>query len=370
MTFVSAGEILLLALGHDQNASRCPWVQLTRSTTDYPSRRAQAALSLLTGSLDPTPDVAAVMFHCDGRCRCQLGDSANTMSSYSNLVFDARTLLVDSGCVQEAAQWKSNFEQFGNVYGDIGGPYAKIGSSHSFGSVLYVPGAASLFLAPEIVESHWKVLRQIHESISVTSEILDSGFVLREVGLKQDFDSEVERIRNVIGRSGYQTIIGGTPKGASELSVVLSDMPVSVLSLPAFITTNLESKLQYRTQPEATQTVALHASEQLLLNSPALKRIDLLLTYALGDSYLRSDDISSSPWPASTELPPVAMNEGLAAKFASNRAEQLLSLATSSNLTVLTVDPHSRLALETAAGGRFQVADLLTFVDALDQRDD
>jgi hypothetical protein len=363
MTTLLLDDLLPVALGHDQTASHCPWVQLTRSTTDYPSRRAQAAIALLAGAIDPSAELVDPMFRCDGCSRCLPGGT-RVSTAYSDVIYDARAMLVEHGLVPEADQWEANWRRHRNFYGDIGESFSSLEPAESTSPVLFVPGAATLWLDPAAALAAWRLVQRVDRRAVVDANIIDSGFMLRELGLAAMYESERSRLRDHVSSRGYETIIAGTPKVAFEVSRVFKGLPISVISVITLLVDRLASDPDRARPSEASRTYLLHASDYLMRDADQLSLTDRALSAWLGDRYRPENGDRAQWWPAAIERPSTGGNGPLEMQLARNRADQLLEQAPPGELTILTVDPFSRGALTTVVNGRAVVADLASTVES------
>ncbi len=352
-------ELMPLALGHDQTASHCAWVQLTRSTTDYPSRRAQAAMALLAGAIAPSEALVDVMFRCDGCYRCVPGQTAGARA-FSELLFDARAKLVDDGLVPEAEQWTANWQKYGNVHGNISASLSGHEPGGPAKSVVFVPGAALLSLDPSAAQAAWRLVQRTEPDAVFDAGLTDSGFVLRELGLVDFYEAERNRVRDHIASRDYKTVIAGTPKVALELSSVFAELPVTVVSVLDLLMDRLLPHAAAASLDRTRCTFLLHPSDSLIGQKDRLGRTQRGLSMWLGDAYRPEVRDVTERWPAALERISTAGNGSLERRFAERRAAQLVEHPFSRGVTILTVDPFSREALNTAIGDRAEVIDLVS----------
>jgi hypothetical protein len=353
-------SVLPVALGHDPTASLCPWVQATRSTADYPSRKAQIAVALLNGTLTPTSDVVDLMYRCDGLCRCQPLPAQPDPTPYTNLIHDARAALVSGGFVPAAEQWTINWHDHGNVYGRIEFDESLLDRNSPDGAVLYVPGTASLFLDPAAVAANAQLLRRVFGSVAIDPELLDSGYVLRQLGLQAEWETERDRIRELIVRGGYQSVVTTTPREAMGLATALADQAVVVSSLLDSVQPWMTSMRTHLRPPDSRISFALQPTEEMAVErESAIILLEHLAHWSGREIVTLAPEATS---PAAIERPILPSTEQLSRRFAETRADELLEIHDGEKLVVLTVDPFSKRALTDQLGARARVANVATFL--------
>src|SRR5262245_14582544 len=134
-----------LALGHDQEASACPWAQLTRRTTSYPSRIAQAALLAAREAAPITPDLVDQLFRCDDCGRCRAHSILPGPPDLPRALWQVRSFLVSANVVPEVLPLATALRDHGSIYGDLRSAFEQLGTGDTGAEVLFVPGAATLF---------------------------------------------------------------------------------------------------------------------------------------------------------------------------------------------------------------------------------
>jgi hypothetical protein len=318
---------------------------------------------LLAGAIEPSAELVDPMFRCDGCSRCLPGET-RVSTAYSDLIYDARAMLVEHGLVPEADQWEANWRLHRNIYGDIGKSLSSLEPAENTGPVLFVPGAATLWLDPAAALLAWRLVQRVDRCAVVDANFIDSGFVLRELGLAAIYESERGRLRDHVASRGYETIIAGTPKAGFELSRVLGGLPVSVVSVLTLLAGRLASGMVKARPSESSRTFLLHPSDSLMRDPDQLAETDRMLKAWLGERYRPANSDRAQWWLAAIERPSTGGNRQLEMQLAQNRADQLLNQAPPAQVTILTVDPFSRAALTTAVNGRAAVADLASTLES------
>jgi len=353
-------DILPVALGHDPTASLCPWVQVTRSTADYPSRKAQIAVALLNGTLPPTNDVVDLMYRCDGLCRCQPQPSQPAPTPYTNLIHDARAALVARGHVAPAEEWAANWRDHGNIYGTIGIDASLLDRGSADNAVLYVPGAASLYFDPAAVAANLRLLKVVLPSVAIRPEILDSGYVLCELGLHTEWETERQRVREIVLQGGYQSIVTTNCCEAMGLATALQEPSITISSvLDAIEPATFRSEIRLR-PPDPEKTITLHPTEEMIREQKSLIALsEMLASWSGYDLVVQGLETT---WPVAIERPMLPSTEQLARRLAETRARELLRFHEGEDLMVLTIDPFSKCALSDQFGDGATVMNVATFL--------
>ncbi len=361
--------LLPLALGHDQEASACPWVALTRQTADYPSRKAQAAMAIANGLVPPTADLVDILYRCDLCGRCRANSTLPGPPDLARALWSVRASLVEVGAVPEVSALADRFSDFGNLYGDLSEVVQKLGCGDTKADILYVPGASMLACAPDVAISTLKLLRNLDIRIDLQTDVLDSGQELRELGLSSLADHVQVRIRQRMAEAVYQLVIAGTPKEAFGLQMEFANCHVKVRYAGEYIAELLE-RLPRSLLP-GTTAVVFHPTEVLLHRSDGFQTIDRWLAAWLGDRYRREPDPMRNAWPAAIERPSPRVREELAHRLALQRMNQLLAgRVDGERLTILTTDPFSLKALGGVAPPNVEVIDLIVFASQLLRKED
>jgi hypothetical protein len=345
--------VLSIALGHDQTASLCPWVQLTRSTADYPSRKASIALALRTGLVQPTPDVVDLVFRCDGCGRCQeLGKHAHA-GCLSDVLYEARAMLSDRRLAPEIRPLRETWEQCGSVYGDPGKAIELLCPGDGEADVLFVPGTAMLAHEPAAAVAAFHLVGKFCVGgANVRPDLLDSGWVLKELGLRESYETEREHICDLVKEVSCSAIVAGTPKETYGLTKLLGELPVEVEYAGSLVAKAMTTSRPPLRNPDPGSSICFHPSEYLLHHLGEYDTIERGLRAWLGDAFLSEFNAKQNARPAAIERPLVRADPVLIKGLAERRAAQLVDIGGTALSTVLTVDPFSQAA----------VVDLLTFV--------
>src|SRR5689334_3117360 len=103
MDHADLAAILPLALGHDQEVSTSPWVRLSGRTAYYPSRIAQAALAVASGSVPISPDLVDLLYHGDDHGLVRSASILPGPPDLARPLWHVRAALVEASAVPELA---------------------------------------------------------------------------------------------------------------------------------------------------------------------------------------------------------------------------------------------------------------------------
>ena len=353
-------SILPVALGHDPTASMCPWVQVSRSTADYPSRKAQIAVALLNGQLPPSGDVVDLMYRCDGLCRCQPQPGKPFPTPYTNLIHDARANLVAGGHVPNSEEWATNWRDYRSVYGRIELDKFLFDRSSQGSAMLYVPGTASLVLDPQSVVANLRLLTLAFGSVKIDPELLDTGYVLRELGLHMEWEAERERVREHVEQGGYRSIVTTTPREAMGIATALGDRSISVTTVVDSLDTWTSSMRSNFRSPAPGTAFAHQPTEEMIADRESvIILLEKLAAWNQREIVTLTPEATS---PAAIERPVLPSSEEIVRSFAERRGRELLEFHEGENLVVLTFDPFSRRALIDQLGERARVVNFAAFL--------
>jgi hypothetical protein len=357
-----------LALGHDQDASACPWVQITRQTSDYPSRKAQLAMAVAVGRVPPTPELVDLLFRCDHCGRCRVASTSPDPPDLPRALWKVRASLVEAGAVPEVSALADRYCVSGSVFDDLS-PRTESLLTDDGANALFVPGASMLAHAPESARAIVDVLQLLDVRVACEPDLLDSGRELRELGLPKQSDDVQDRIRKRVADVSYRLVVAGTPKDAFGLRVALEDGQVDVKYAGTYLAERFP-RLP-RPIPGTPRAVFFHPSEVLLHGLDGFEAIDAWLGTWFGDAYRREFEPRRNAFPAAIERPSPRVSEGLTRKLAEQRLIQILSSAQVGNghLSILTSDPYSLVALRAVAPPNVEVQDLVVFVSRLLQKE-
>ncbi|MGH2562583.1 MAG: hypothetical protein ACRDJH_26280 [Thermomicrobiales bacterium] len=353
-------ELMPLALGHDQEASACPWVQLTRRTAAYPSRIAQAALLLASGAVSPTPGLVDQIYRCDDCGRCRAHALLPGPPDLPRALWRVRSSLVAAAAVPELLPLAAALREHGSIYGDIRVAFGRLGAGDAGAGVLFVPGAATLFYEPDSAVAALEAVRSVCGRADLSSDAMDSGHVARELGLTDEASAIGERVRRRVAEAGYRLVVTGTPKETFGLRETLAGLPTEVRYAGGLVA-------GAGGVPEApaagADAVVFHPSETLLHRLDEFDAIDRWLSAWLGGTYAREADPARDALPAAIERPAIRVPASLARALAAARMAQLQKIggASSGRRLILTCDPFSARALREVAPPGIEVMDLLLF---------
>jgi Fe-S oxidoreductase len=353
-----------LALGHDQDASACPWVQITRQTSDYPSRKAQLAIDVIFGRVPPPPDIVDLLYRCDHCSRCRAASTLPDPPDLARALCKVRASLAETGAVPEVSALVDHYCVSGSVFGDLRPTSASLPMDDE-ADVLFVPGASMLAYAPEIAHGIVDVLRLLDVRVACEPDVLDSGQEFRELGMPGLADDAQDMVRNRVAETSYRLVIAGTPKDAFGLRFALADAQVEV----KYAGTYLAERFTRFPRPiqDVTRAIFFHPSEVLLHDLDSFEAIDTLLGAWFGDTYRRESDPRRNAFPAAIERPSPRVSAELSRKLAEQRLGQILSSAQvgDEQLSILTSDPYSLVALRAVASPNVEVHDLVMFASRL-----
>jgi len=356
-------EAWLIALGHDQTASLCPWVELTRSTSDYPSRKAGSARALLSGALEPTPRLVDQLFRCDGCGRCQHLHCAGNEGALSEVLFRARAAIVDRKLSPECDDLLALWNEHGNTYGPLGSAIERLGPGDSRASTLFVPGAALLARDQLAAGAAFTLLRQVSDDgARFDADFLDSAWALKELGLREMYETEAERLRTFIRDGGFRAIVAATPKETIGLAHLVVDLPVDVKYAGSVVAESISVSMLKPDPVDQSQRLAIHPSEYLLHHLNCYHEVIAGIQDWLGMSLIVESGVKEKAWPAAVERPQIRAQPELTKGMARRRADQIIAFAGAGKVTVLTVDPFSKTALSAALPDAFEVVDFMQFV--------
>ena len=363
MTHEELSALRPLALGHDQDASYCPWACLTHRTAEYPSRRAQLAIALAASALPPTPDVVELMYRCDDCGQCRARSILPNPPDLARSLWPLRAMLVEQAAVPELDAWQAALRRHGHIYGDLIEAWSGLGPGDAGADTLFVPDGAVLAYQPEAASAALQVTRRLVGRVALLTQVPDSGQVLRELGLASNADTAQGAIRRHIEQAAPRTVMAGTPKEAAALAQLLAGLPVRVVyAATALAQAVLESRFPWPPAPADGRRVVLHASAALLHSLPDYPLIEQWLAGWLGDTFCREPDPRRQAWPAAVERPAIGLSPALAQRLALARLERLMKLEPQ---VILTCDPFSLRALRAVAPAGVDVQDLLTFCAAV-----
>jgi hypothetical protein len=362
-------DLLPLAIGHDQEASACPWVALTRQTANYPSRKAQAAMAIASGLVPPTPDFVDLLYRCDHCGRCRAASTLPGPLDLGRALWSVRALMVESGAVPEMTALADRFRETLSLYGDLSEVAANLGPGDELADVLFVPGASTMSHTPEAAIAALDALRSLGLRVEIRTDLLDSGQELRELGLGTKADHIQDGLRRRVVDAGYRLVIAGAPKEAFGLRETLADHPVEVRYAGEYLAKRIG--VVPRGPRNSTNAVFFHPSEILLHRLDGFEVIDCWLASCLGQRYWREPDPRQNAWPACIERPSPRVPEELIRRLAEQRLHQILvaSRNDGGQLTILTCDPFSLNALRMISPPNVEVIDLLVFASRLLRKD-
>ena len=354
-------ELMPLALGHDQEASACPWVQLTRRTTAYPSRIAQAALLLDGGGVKPTPDLVDQLYRCDDCGRCRAHAILPGPPDLPRALWQVRSALVAAGAVPELGPFALALRENGSIYGDLRAATERLGPGGDGAGVLFVPGAATLFYEPDSAAAALDAVRATCGGADLRPEAIDSGHVASELGLGGEAEAIRDRLRHLVAGGGYRRVVAGTPKQAFGLREALAGLPAEVCYAGSLVAR--AGGLPSAPGVGSYDSIVFHPSETLIHRLDEFEEIDRWLTTWVGEAYAPEPDARLAAWPAAIERPAIRVPVSLTRALAEGRMAQLLELANgkSGRRLILTCDPYSLRALRGAAPPTVDVMDLLVF---------
>lgn len=360
MTTPALSALRPLALGHDQEASHCPWAQLTRRTAEYPSRRAQLALSVMAGALPPTPDVVALLYRCDDCGQCRAHAMLPEPLALERALWPVRAWLVAHGAVPEIAPLRAALSEHGHIYGDLRSAWDRLGPGGQNTTTLFVPDGAVLAHHPEAAHAALQAARVVYGPVAVSPAVPDSGRVLTELGLAAEAGLFQAAVRQQIVDAGIQRVVAGTPKEAVALAELLAGQHVTV----TYVGTALaEAALAGRVRllDGDGQRLVLHASAALLNTPDDYELIEQWLGSWLGDRFSRTAAVDGLAWPAAVERPTIGLSLALAERLAARSLENWMAMEPD---LILTCDPHAWRALRAVAPSSVQVQDWLTYTAA------
>jgi hypothetical protein len=367
MAHADLAAILPLALGHDQEVSASPWVRLSSRTAYYPSRVAQAALAVAAGTVPITPDLVDLLYLYDDVGICRAASILPGPPDLARALWSVRASLVAAGAVPEVTALTATLMEHGNVYGDISQALASREPGDDGTDVLFVPGAGTLFHTPDAAINALKVTRTVEGRANIDADLLDSGHVLRELGLADEANEAREKLQRRIAERNYRLIVAGTPKEAFGLREALVGLPVEVHSVGGLIAEAANDGRLTLVDPPGDFQVVFHPSETLLHRLDEFAAIDQWLTRWLGPRYQRESDPRRTAWPAAIERPNVRMLVRSSLLLAEARLAQLEAVvspepSSGDGLVLLTCDPFSWQALTALTQRPFDVTDLASFV--------
>ena len=356
-------ELMPLALGHDQEASACPWASLTRRTAAYPSRVAQAALLLAGGAASPSPDLVDQLYRCDDCGRCRAHSILPDPPDLPRTLWEMRADLVTAKVVSEVAPFAAALRAHGTIYGDLRPTFERLGPSDAGASILFVPGAATLFHDFDAAAAALRALRSVSRGVDLRFDAIDSGHTARELGLREEAAEIRERLRELVGAADYQLVVAGTPKEAFGLCEALAGLGAEVCYAASFIARSGRPSKMPAGVFGAYESVVFHPSETLLHRLDGFDEIDHWLAAWIGDAYRPEPDAKLSAWPAAIERPAIRVPAALTRALAETRMAQLLRVSNGSagRRLVLTCDPFSLRALRDVAPPEVAVRDVLDF---------
>jgi len=352
--------ILPLALGHDQEASACPWVELTHRTSAYPSRTAQAALAVANGALPVTPDLVDLLYRCDDCGRCRAHALLPGPPDLPRALWRVRSSLVAAAAVPELLPLAAALREHGTIYGDLRAAFASLGNGDAGAGVLFVPGAATLHYEPDSAVAALEAVRSVCGHADLSSDAMDSGHVAHELGLTDEASAIRHRVRHRVAEAGYRLVVAGTPKEAFGLRETLAGLPAEVRYAGGLVT---GADGVPETPDAEADAVVFHPSETLLHRLDEFGAIDRWLGAWLDGAYAREAVPARDALPAAIERPATRVPASLARALAEARMAQLLKIGNgkSRRRLILTCDPYSLRALRDVAPPGVDVIDLLVF---------
>ena len=355
--------LMPLALGHDQEASACPWARLTRRTAAYPSRVAQAALLLAGGVVSPSSDLIDQLFRCDDCGRCRAHSILSDPPDLPRTLWEVRAGLVTEKMVPEVAPFAAALRDHGTIYGNLRPAFERLGPGDIGARVLFVPGAATLFYDFDAATVALRVLRSVSGGVDLRFDAIDSGHTPRELGMREEAAQIRDRLRELVGAAGYRLVVAGTPKEAFGLREALVRLPVEVCYAGNLAARSGPPPKRPAGGVGAYESVVFHPSETLVHRLDAFDEIDHWLAVWLGDAYRPEPDAKLSAWPAAIERPAIRVPTSLTRALAGTRMTQLPKVGNGAagKRLILTCDPFSLRALRAVALPDVAVVDLLSF---------
>ena len=352
-----------LALGHDQEASACPWAQLTHRTTAYPSRVAQAALLVAAGAVSPSSDLVDQLYRCDDCGLCRARSILPDPPDLSRALWDVRAGFVAAKAVPEVTPFAAALNDRCTIYGNLLPAFERLGPGDAGASILFVPGAATLFFDFDAAVAALRAVRFVSGSVDLRFDALDSGQTPRELGLREEAARFRERLRELVRGAGYRLIVAGTPKETFGLREALAGLPAEVCYAGSLVARSGCLSASSRGSIGAYDSIVLHPSEMLLHRLDGFDEIDRWLSVWLGDTYCREPAAKLTAWPAAIERPAIRVPISLTRALAETRMTQLQQVgpAMTGNQLVLTSDPYSLRALRDVAPPNTDVMDLLDY---------
>ena len=301
----SPRSLLPLALGHDQEASACPWVRLTaphgRLSIAHRAggagcRQAAQCRSRPTSSTSSTAATtaaaAAPLRSCRVRRICRARSGRCALRSWRR------------GRCPRWRRWPKRSRDHGNIYGDL--------RPASTGSVRASRSATSSSCRARRRCSTTRMrrvaaLRAVRSVMAAPSTCgstaIDSGQTLRELGLAE----EAAKIRERLARSSsaMQDTEWWLPERRKRRSVCAK----------RWLVCRSRSVRRQRGRPRGARTadrrcsavdsraVVFHPSETLLHRIDGFAGIDRWLRAWLGDRYVPEPDPALDAWPAAIERP-------------------------------------------------------------------
>ena len=359
-----------LALGHDQEASACPWVRLTRRTAAYPSRVAQAALLLAGGAVSPSPDLVDQLYRCDDCGRCRAHSILPGPPDLPRALWQVRAGLVDG------------------EGGIRGGRRSRRRSANTAPSTATCGprSSASVRATPERASSSSRVRRR-SSTMSGCGEGGASGGALRMLAASTSGSTRSTPAisRGSSGCAKRQRRSGSgcasslaRPATAWWLPEHRKRRSASAkrwLVLPVEVALRRERRCWLWPAAEETggrrlaryDSVVFHPSETLLHRLDGFDEIDRWLAAWLGDAYRPEPDAKLAAWPAAIERPAIRVPAALTRALAERRMAQWRSCLQGrqrhcpASRLILTCDPFSLRALRDVAPPDVAVMDLLDF---------
>jgi hypothetical protein len=406
-------SLLPLALGHDQEASACPWVQLTHRTSAYPSRIAQAALLIANGTAPITPDLIDQLYLYDDLGPWHAHSILPGPPDLPRALWQIRSTLVAANAVPEVLLLATALRELGSIYGDLKPAFAELGAGDAGSDVLFVPGAATLFYDPDAARAALTTIGSILGRVDLQPDLIDSGHVARELGLAGEAEAIRDHVRRRVTEAGYRLVVAGTPKEAFGLREMLAGLPVEVCYAGSLIARadhppchselaeeSLSDSPSHSTRRTTTPplrsgrflgklgmtggsgetsgsavlseplaTVVFHPSETLLHRLDEFDAIDQWLRSWFGETYRPEPEPKRNAWPAAIERPAIRVPETLTRALAERRMEQLLEIGGKSpgRRLILTCDPFSLRALREVAPPEVTVMDLLVAAVSIEE---
>jgi hypothetical protein len=348
-----------LALGHDQEASACPWANLTRRTTDYPSRRAQLALAVASGLAATSADVVEALYRCDDCGLCQAWSVLPEAPDLAGSLWPVRAMLAAQGAVPELNALREALREHGHIYGDLTQQWVSLLPSDAAADTLFVPDGAVLAHHPEAARAAFAVAVGLAGPVALDRRLADSGQVLLELGLAREAAEAQAVVREHVAGSKLRRVLAGTPKEAAALASILDSLPCEVAYAgTALAQAVMRERLAGPARLADGRRTVLHASSALLRDEGGHAVLEDWLAGWLGGSFRREPDARRYAWPAAVERPAIGLNPALARRLAAGRMEQLMRFQPE---LILTCDPYSYRALQAAAPPGVEVQDLLVF---------